>query len=52
MSLVLTGIHGIFALAERGCRADELARVVNELRLPGDAFDSTEQPEAQREERT
>lgn len=52
MSLVLTGIHGIFALAERGCRTDELARVVNELRLPSDAFESTEQPAGQQEERT
>jgi len=52
MSLVLTGIHGVFALAERGCRTDELARVVNALRLPGDAFESTEQPAGQQEERT
>lgn len=52
MSLVLTGIHGIFALAERGCRTDELARVVNALRLPGDASESTEQPPVQQEERT
>ena len=52
MSLVLTVIHGIFALAERGCRTDELARVVNALRLPGDAFESTEQPAGQQEERT
>lgn len=52
MSLVLTSIHGICALAERGCRTDELARVVNVLRLPGDAFESTEQPEGQQEERT
>jgi len=47
MSLVLTGIHGIFALAESGCRTDELARVVNALRLPGDAFGSTGQPAGQ-----
>ena len=52
MSLVLTGIHGIFALAERGCRTDELARVVNALRLPGDAFESTGQPAGQQEGRT
>jgi hypothetical protein len=52
MSLVLTGIHGIFALAERGCRTDELAGVVNALRLPGDTFESTGQPAAQQEGRT
>lgn len=52
MSLVLTGIHGISALAECGCQIDELARVVNALRLPGDAFESTEQAAGQQEERT
>lgn len=52
MSLVLTGIHGIFTLAERGFRTDELARVVNALRLPGDASESTEQPPVRQEERT
>jgi len=52
MSLVLTGIHGIFAPAERGCRTDELADVANALRLPGDAFESTGQPAAQQERRT
>ena len=52
MSLVLTGIHGNSALAERGCRTDELARVVNALRLPGDAFETTGQPAGQQEERT
>jgi len=52
MSLVLTGIHGIFALAECGCRTDEFARVVNALRLPGDATESTEQSPVQQEERT
>ena len=52
MSLVLTGIHGIFVLAECGCRTDELARVVNALRRPGDAFESTGQPAGQQEGRT
>ena len=52
MTLVLTGVHGIFALAERGCRTDELARVVNALWLPGNAFESAEQPAGQQEERT
>jgi hypothetical protein len=52
MSLVMTGIHGIFAFAERGCRTEELARLVNALRLPGDAFESTEQPAGQQERRT
>lgn len=39
MALVLTGIHGMFALAEPGCRTDELGRVVNALRLPDDALE-------------
>jgi hypothetical protein len=32
MALVLTAVHGVFALAERGLATDALARVVNELR--------------------
>jgi hypothetical protein len=44
-SLVLTGIHGVFALAERGRPTEELARVVNELRPSGNDFESTEQQE-------
>lgn len=35
MSLVLTAMHGVFALAERGCRTEDLARVVNDLRPAG-----------------
>ena len=45
MSLVLTGIHGVFALAERGHPTEELARVVNELRPSDNDFKSTEQKE-------
>lgn len=49
MALVLTAIHAIFALAERGCRTDELARVVRTLRLPDAALESTEQSAVQQE---
>ncbi|MCL4445986.1 MAG: hypothetical protein M1134_03785 [Actinobacteria bacterium] len=52
VSLFLTGIHGMFALSERGCRTDEIARVVDALRLPDDALESTEQPTVQQEEAT
>jgi len=32
MGLVLTAVHGVFALAERGLATDALASVVNEPR--------------------
>ena len=43
----------IQAIVDQRCGPpDEFARVVNALRLPGDAFESTEQSAGQQEERT